>query len=318
MRMFVSCPRGRTFDSFFDVRNIELAERLFDVVWNPFDRNVTPEEAALLGKDCDVYMTSWGAPVPNGSFLKEAPNLRVVAHLGTSTEHIEKEAVANKGVKILSGEEYYNHSAAEGTLAYILSALRSIPEFSLRLKYKGEWKHKWDKGRGLMGKTVGLFNYNGIAAHLAQMLSPFGVRILVYDRETIPGGVLDASAMEQVSGEMLFALSDIICIYSPASGDAYHMVGNDLLWLVKTGALLVDISVGGTVDRDALLGMLLRKDFFAVLDVFEKEPPDKNDELILLQNVLPMPHMAGPTPDIRRIIAKELLIEAAEVCNAKK
>ena len=48
MKLFVSCPRGRTFDSFFDSENVELAQTLFDVVWNPFDRNVTQEEVVVL------------------------------------------------------------------------------------------------------------------------------------------------------------------------------------------------------------------------------------------------------------------------------
>ena len=314
MKLFVACPRGRTFDSFFDDRNIELAQQLFDVVWNPFDRNMTAEEAASLAVGCDVYMTSWGAPVPDNSFFEAAPHLQVVAHLGAHTEHIETEKLAERGVRILSGEDHYHRSAAEGALAYILSALRCIPDFSFQLKHKGEWKHKWDRGRGLVGKTVGVFNYSRAGSYLTQLLVPFGVKILVYDREKIPKTELRKKQMMQVSGEILFASSDIICVYPPTVGEHYHMIDYDLLSLVKDGALLVDISTGGVIDREALIGILLRRKIFAVLDVYEKEPPDRDDPLILLQNVLPMPHMAGPTPDVRRVVVNDLLTRSAQMC----
>ncbi len=314
MKLFVTCPRGRTFDSFFDKTNLELASSLFDVTWNPFDRNINSEEAAFFAVGADVIMTSWGAPSIDRNILKSAPDLQVIAHLGTETKYLKNKSRAK--IKVLSGEDFYNRSAAEGTLAYILSALRSIPEFSLRLKYKGEWKHKWDSGRGLMGKTVGLYHCNGIAEHLARLLMPFGVNVLIYDKRILSKERLKCISAKQVSGRELFLKSDIICVYSPTVGDGYHSVGNDLLCLVKNGAVFLDVSVSGVVDREALLGVLLRKNFLAVLDVFEKEPPKANDELLMLSNVIPMPHMAGPTPDVRRIIARKLLLESAEICNS--
>lgn len=312
MNLFVACPRGRTFNTFFDDKNLQLAQTLFEVTWNPFDRNLTDEEVTTLAAGCDVYMSSWGSPAPNDKLLDASPSLRVIAHLGTSTEHMRKDECLRRGINVLSGEEFYARSAAEGTLSYILASLRSIPEFSLRLKYKGEWKHKWDSCRGLMGKTVGIYNYGSIARWLVRLLTPFGVSIIAYDKEKI-----NDVGVTQVSKTRLFSSSDIICVYSPSVGDGYKEIGNSLLNIIKTGAIFLDVSVSGVVDREALLDALIRKNFTAVLDVFEKEPPDKDDELIAHHNVLPMPHMAGPSLDVRKLITQELLLKAAEFCSEK-
>ena len=310
MKLFVACPRGRTFNTFFDDKNLKLAEKLFDVTWNPFDRNLTDEELTNLAADCDVYMSAWGSPIPSENMLEMSPNLRVIAHLGTSTEHMKTHECLKRGIIVISGEDFYARSAAEGTLSYILASLHSIPEFSLRLKHRGEWKHKWDSCRGLMGKTVGIYNYGKIAGFLVDLLVPFGVSLIAYDKEKISN-----DKVKQVSASRLFSSSDIICVYTPNNGDGYKEIGSSLLNKVKTGATFLDVSTSGIVDRDALLNAIIRKNFKAVLDVFEKEPPDKDDELIAHHNVLPMPNMAGPSLDVRKLITKELLLKSAEYCS---
>ena len=312
MKLFVACPRGRTFNSFFDEENITLAESLFDVTWNPFDRNLTDDEVVTLAAGCDVYMSVWGSPAPCSKMLEASPNLRVIAHLGTSTEHLRTDECEQRGINVLSGEDFYARSAAEGTLSYILASLRSIPEFSLRLKYKGEWKHKWDSYRSLMGKTVGIYNYGRVAKWLVKLLTPFGVSVIVYDKEKIQD-----TDITQVSALRLFSSSDIICVYTPSAGNCYKEIGSSLLNIIKAGAIFLDLSIGGVVDREALLDALIRKNFTAVLDVYEKEPPDKDDELIAHHNVIPMPHMAGPSLDVRKLITHELLLKSAAYCAEK-
>ena len=310
MKLLVSCPRGRTFDSFFDSRNIQLACELYDVVWNPYERNMTEKEAVDLIIDCDVYMTTWGAPPPTEAFFEASKGLKTIAHLGYSAEAFITDAVLNREVSVLSGEEYYFRSAAEGTLAYILAALRAVPEFSQRLKYGSEWKHSWNSGRRLMDKTVGILNYNGISKRLIELLSVFKVNILVCDEKyNITEEEKLGKRIMQVDAKEMFSVSDVICIHSPVGGGGYHTVGSELLYAIKSDALFVDTSIGGIVDREALFGSLVQKNYTAVLDVYESEPPAKNDPLILLPNVIPMPHMAGPTPDVRPLIAREMLIK---------
>ena len=81
--------------------------------------------------------------------------------------------------------------------------------------------------------------------------------------------------------------------------------------MIKPGALFVNTSRGQIVDEQALCRELADGRFRAFLDVFEKEPLPADSPLYELPNVFIMPHMAGPTVDLRRMIAHDLLIESA-------
>ena len=311
MKILVSCPKGKTFDSFFDTQNCRLAESLGEVVWNPFAVNFSPEKAARLIEGCDVYMTTWGAPPLSAEMLEAAPNLKLLAHLGGDAQPFMSDAAWDAGVKVISGETLLLRSVAEGSIAYILSSLRKIPEYSSRLKYKNEWRHSWDTNQGLVGKTVGIVNYSDVAAMLVRLLSPFGVNIMVYDDDPLPKG--DVRKYKLVRSELnhIFSQCDVICVYTPKNRSGYHMIGSNQLSLIKKGALLVDVSSGGVVNHRSLAIILMNRRFFALLDVYEKEPPEYDKMLFLNENVTLMPHMAGPTPDTRLLIAKTLLLESA-------
>jgi phosphoglycerate dehydrogenase-like enzyme len=79
--------------------------------------------------------------------------------------------------------------------------------------------------------------------------------------------------------------------------------------------LFVNTSRGAVVDQSALENELEKGRFRAFLDVYEVEPPAEDSKLYKLDNVILMPHMGGPTRDIRKDIARSLLIEAAEFIN---
>lgn len=312
MKMFVSCPAGRTFDTFFGIENILFAESVGEVVWNPFGRFMTAEETEKYIKDCDVYVSVCGSVRIDEKILEAAPSLKAVIYLGSNALPFVCEETWKRGIKVLTGEQYYSASRAEGTLAYILAALRDIPEYSHRLKYKREWKHSWESNRGLAGKTVGLVNYNSVAEQLARLLSVFDVELAVYDENIVPCRHRTAYRMTQMSMNELFARSDIISIHSPPCAGRYHTINSAQLAFLKKGAIVVDASDGGILNHTALASSLVTGRISAILDLCEDEKLEIDESIFFLSNVTLMPHMSGPTPDIRRHIARRLLQECSE------
>lgn len=319
MKMFISCPVGRTFDTFFSENNIDIANSLYDTVWNPYDRNLEADEVSELAEGCDVYMTVWGSPPLCAEILDSVPTLRLVAHLGGDPRYFMCPEARERGIRAISGLRYYDSAVAEGILAYILTALRNIPEYSYRLKYKRDWKHSWDVCRTLIGKTVGIINYTGVAARLARLLSVFDVRILVYSPRPVPKSELHQASAIQLPLTEVVGASDVLCVLEPNCIDGYHMINGEVISEIKNGALLVNAASGGVVDQLSLVAALSAGRFFAVLDAYEKEPPDSDDMMFNLQNVIMMPHMAGSVTDIREKVTRELLLESYEYlfCGAK-
>ena len=311
MRSFISLAKGNTFDSFFDKENIEIAERLGGAEWNEYSRRITPDEVAERIGDCEAYVTLWGSPRLDENILRRAPKLKLLTHLGGTVVPFVSDEMWKRGIRVISANDYFAESVAEGTLAYILAALRDIPKYSYDFKERRMWKTSLWQSAGLMGRTVGLISYGTIAKKLVPILSQFKVRIMVYDIKPLPSEDVSRYGLVQASLEKIFSECDIISLHTPLFEATRHLIGEELLSKIKDGALFVNTSRGAVVDQAALERELATGRFKAILDVYEKEPPEEDCPLYSLPNVIMMPHMAGPTTDMHRLITRELLLESA-------
>lgn len=307
----IAIPKGNTFSTFFDQNNLALAEELGGAVWNPLDRQMTADEVADVIGDCENYVTLWGSPRLDETILNRAPKLKLLTHLGGTVVPFVSEALWERGIRVISANDYFAESVAEGTLAYILCALRDIPKYSDDLKNRKQWKTSTSYTAGLMGRTVGLVSYGTIAGILVRILSQFKVKIMVYDIKPLPEEDVKRYGLVQASLEQIFSECDVVSLHTPLFDATYHLIGEELLSKLKDGALFVNTSRGGVVDQRALERELAKGRFRAVLDVYEKEPPESDCRLFDLPNVMMIPHMAGPTVDMRSYITRELLLEAA-------
>ena len=315
MKALITTPQGIVFDTFFPKENIELAESLGDIIWNKTDKQFTADEIAELIRECDVYITTWGAPRLDEKILSCAPKLKLLTHLCGTVAPVVSDGVWERGIKVLSGHRFFAESVAEGTLAYILTVLRKIPFYSARAKEGKIWKTPTDYNQGLAGKKVGIISYGAIARNLVRILSAFRVEMYVYDIVPLPDEDVKKYGLHQASMEDIFSSCDIISVHTPLFDATRHLIDASLISRIKEGALFVNTSRGAVVDQKALEEELKDGRFHAMLDVFEYEPPKPDNPLYKLPNVTMMPHMGGPTIDLRQIIACELLNETATYLN---
>lgn len=310
MKAFVTLPRNTVFDTFFTPENIALAESLGTVCWNETDQQLTPAQIAERIGDCDTYITGWGSPRLDTEILDAAPNVKLLVHLCGTVVPFVSDAMWDRGIRVLSGNRFFAESVAEGTLGYMLAALRDIPYYSRRLHDERKWRSSTFYNRGLAGKRIGIVSYGAIARHLVRILSAFRVSLYVYDIKPLPAEDVAAYGLHQASLEEIFSECDIISVHTPLFDATYHLIGAPLLSRIREGALFLNTSRGAVIDQAALERELADGRFRAVLDVYEKEPPAPDCPLYDLPNVLMMPHMGGPTVDLRAFITDTLLREA--------
>lgn len=314
MKALVAIKKDKVFDTFFSKENMKLAESLGDIVWvDTITEKV--EDIKTKIKDCDTYITCWGSPALTPEILECAPKLKLLTHLGSTVAPVVCDEVYKRGIKVISGFDYYSKSTAEGAVAYMLAALRNIPFYSERLKKQKIWREVDDYTDGLLYKSVGIVGFGGVGRYVCQMLKSFDADVKVYDIAQISNEEKNAYNITQCDIEEIFSTCDIISIHLPYNDGTYHIVDDALLSKIKLGALLVNTARGAVIDEQALIRSLKKGSFCAALDVYEKEPIDMASPLLSLDNVLLLPHQAGPTVNLRAVITKKLLIESADYIN---
>ena len=310
MKTLITLGRDERFYTFFPPENIELANSLGETVWNESESQWTARAAAERIGESEVYVTAWDCPRLDEEILDHAKNLRLMVHLGGTVIPYVTEAVWDRGIRVISGNDLMAESVAEATVAYMLTAQRRIPHYHRRFTERKVWRETGDFTDSLLGKTVGLVSYGAIPRHLVRMLSPFRVKIKVYDIKPLPKEDKEKYGLCEASLEEIFSTCDIVSLHTPLYDATYHMIDDRLLGLLKKDALLVNTTRGGIVDEAALVKHLRAKDFRAVIDVYEEEPPKADDPLFECENAILIPHMGGPTVNMRAYITEVLLKEA--------
>ncbi|MCL2363739.1 MAG: hydroxyacid dehydrogenase [Defluviitaleaceae bacterium] len=259
-------------------------------------KDYEPQHMAALLTDCHVCITGWGCPALDADVLKNAPDLRLVIHTGGTVAGIVTDELYNRGVRVISGNEIFAQSVAEGTLAYMLAALRRIPFYN-KLMHEGGWKRGIDKtNAGLFNKSVGLIGFGAIPRYLVPMLKLFTTDICVYD-PYVADSVLQEFEIKRAESLADVFSKQLISNHLPLTKETEKLIDADLLGLMRENAVFINTARGGTVDEDALIAVLKKGKITAVLDVFEVEPLPADSQLMGLDNAILIPHMAGPTAD---------------------
>lgn len=305
MKILVEMPQGAVTDSFLSPENVAYIETLGDVTWNPYERHFTPEEFRDALEDVDVCICGWGVPKFDAFILEKAHKLKVIAYTAGSVARVITDAVYEKGIHVLSGNEAFAICVAEGTIGYMIAALRDL-RGNARLMQENGWKPTIFRNRTLLEKTVGIIGYGTISKYLLDMLKPFRVNILLYSNHTTQEEA-ERLGVRKATLEEIFSECDIVTLHCARSPATYHMVSHRLLELMKPGALLVNTSRGDIIDEQALVEHLKTGRICAALDVFEKEPPAMDNPLRYMDNVYLQPHLGGPTMDYRCAAARLVL-----------
>ncbi len=302
-KIAVLMPNNEIRRSFFNEEVCRELEKLGTIYWNHSREHYREEELKRILPGMDVVITGWGCRALTEDVLQSADRLKILAHTGGTVSFVAPPAVYAKGIRVLSGNEIYALSVAEGTIAYMLLALRRIPEYMEEMREQG-WKPVDYYSQGLLEAEVGIVGFGAIAGHLVRLLKPFGVRLKVCSSHM---SVQDLKAIgaEKVELEEIFRCK-VISLHG--AGGSQRRIGKELLNKMQDFSVLINTARGDLLDEEALAEIMVsRPRLRAVLDVFAEEPLPAESPLRQLRNVYLMPHMAGPTVDRRPLVTMGLI-----------
>ena len=149
-------------------------------------------------------------------------------------------------------------------------------------------------------KTIGILGMGRIGAALARRAhAGFGMNVLYWnDRPNTQ--VEEEFNARRCELDELLTQSDFVCITLPYSEQTHKLINAERLAKMKSSAILINGARGKIVDQAALIEALKNGTIRAAgLDVFEVEPLPADSELLLLPNVVALPHIGSATEETR-------------------
>lgn len=229
--------------------------------------------------------------------LAQLPRLRLISQTGKVSQHLDLAACSRHGVLVVEGNGS-PVAPSELCWALILAASRQLPAYWQGLQ-QGRWQDSGSLGlgRSLAGLTLGIWGFGKIGRRVAAFGQAFGMEVLVWGSEASRAQAHSAGYRAAQSQAALFLASDVLSLHLRLCEATRHCVTGADLALMKSDALLVNVSRAELVAPGALLCALSAgRPGFAALDVFEREPSSQ-DPLLSLTNVIGTPHLGYVTRD---------------------
>ena len=231
--------------------------------------------------------------------ITRSRHVKVIAKQGVGVDTIDLVAAKKRGIPILRNPGINSEAVAEMALALGLAATRRIVRFDRMLRAGDEIIRPKHLGIEMAGRTVGIVGMGHIGTATARKwVGAFNAKIIAYSPRTPLSAWPDIPHTRASSLEELLAQVDLLSLHLPLSAETRHMLSTKEFALMKKDAVLVNVARGGIVDEAALYEALKSGHLFgAGIDVFAKDPPQPDDPLLSLPNVVATPHAAGGTFD---------------------
>lgn len=262
--------------------------------WSRFySLRVQPEHIA--GVNGLVVLRPW---VQRDAFAHGAGELVVIGRSGAGYDKIDAAACTENDVAVFNAPLALNHPTASAALLLMLALAKR-----LRAQEKIMREGRWDlqasvMGEEIQGRTLGIIGLGHSGRELVRLVGPFQMRILAYSPHADSAQAAQLG-VQLTSLEALLRQADFVSLHARLTGSNRHLIGPKELALLKPTAYLINVARGSIIDQAALVHALRAGRFAgAGLDVFDVEPPPRDDPLLGLDNVIVTPHWLASTRDV--------------------
>ena len=274
------------------------------MAWKLSDEYLAPlrEAAEVITEGDDSNLTGSTIVVPgrdraDGPFMdKVGPQLKLLARPGIGLDTVDLPAATERGILVCHTPDAPSESTAEHAVALLMAVAKRVLIGDMQLR-GADIPRAEMVGTEMLGRTLGVLGYGRIGRRVAEICAlGIKMRVLVYDpyidiNQPTPEGITIVDNMDTI-----FTESDFVTVHIPLSDDTRHSVGERQFRMMKKGSYLVNASRGPVIDEKALIKVLQEGHLAgAGLDVFDPEPPEPDNPLLKMRNVVVTPHIASST-----------------------
>jgi lactate dehydrogenase-like 2-hydroxyacid dehydrogenase len=232
----------------------------------------------------------------NGEFMARFPKLKIVSTFGVGYDHIDAIWACRHGIIVTNTPDVLTEEVADTTLGLLLCTVRELSQAERYLR-AGKWREKpypLTKAT-LRNRTIGIVGMGRIGKAIARRLEAFGVPIVYYARHARP----DVSYRHYRDLVAMARDVDTLVLIVPGGPEAHNLINAEVLRALGPEGILINVARGSVVDEPALIKALQDRTIYAAgLDVYANEP-GVPDELIAMENVVLLPHVASASVHTR-------------------
>ena len=269
-----------------------------------------PEEIISIIGDYEALVIRSQTQV-SAKVIEAGKKLQVIARAGVGVDNIDVDEATRRGIVVVNAPTGNAISAAEHTIALMLSLARHIPQANAMLK-SGVWRRSDFIGTEVRNKTLGIIGLGNIGSEVARRAQGLEMKLIAYD-PFISVDYAHNLQVELVSLEQLLGESDFITLHLPLTASTRALIGAKELALVKPTVRIINTARGGLVDEEALAKAVKEKRVAgAAIDVFTSEPTTKS-VLFENDNIITTPHLGASTTEAQAMAANDIAKQIIDV-----
>ncbi|MBS3765653.1 hypothetical protein KGY71_03925 [Candidatus Bipolaricaulota bacterium] len=243
-------------------------------------------------------------------FLKKNIRPELVILMQPGNTNLSENQLSSAGMEVETIMSPALLGVAEHAILLMLSLIKKLPEVHQKTKNsnysddiepivttQNDYTFNWSDVSGmniLYRRTLGLIGIGTIGKMVAERAKSFGMDVFYYDPYRLSEGEEEEMGVSYAPLDDLLQNSDFISLHARVNDQTKKMINKESLELMKESSYLINTARGKLVDEDDLY-KALKNDVIAGagLDVFWKEPPEKDNPILDLDNVVLTSHCAG-------------------------
>lgn len=225
--------------------------------------------------------------------MEKNPQLRVIAKHGMGLDKIDVEEATKRGIAVVNAPWSNLNAVAEHIVMFLLALSKRAVHMDRLTRESGFAQRNAYKTVELKGATLGIIGMGKISRLVVKKVSGFEMNVIAYDPFVTQKDVEDLP-VRMTTAEEVYGTSDFVIVHTSLTPGTYHLVGAEQFKAMKKTAYFINAARGAVVDEPALIEALQTGEIAgAGLDVFEQEPPEADNPLLGMDNVIVSPHNAA-------------------------
>ncbi|WP_292468479.1 phosphoglycerate dehydrogenase [Methanolobus sp.] len=243
--------------------------------------------------------------------IEAADKMKIVGRAGVGIDNVDVEAATEKGIIVVNAPEGNMLSAAEHTIAMMMSLARNVPQANASLKSK-KWERNKFMGVEVNGKILGVIGLGRIGAEVTKRAQGLNMEILAYD-PFVSDERAKEMGVKMMSVHEIVKVADFITVHTPLTKDTRNIIDAEEFALMKSNARIINCARGGIINEEALAEALNSKKIAgAAIDVFVNEPPLESP-LLDCETLIATPHLGASTKEAQINVAVSVAEEVVSV-----